>query len=238
MRYKYFQRVLVLLLSLMFYSNLVAQQYSPSSDVIQKSWSDGTWKGKHKFSNVYCLSFPNPEVAINLTKQLFNNNAIHMTRVTYPNRMMINIVASTRPAHITPSEEYKKIYNLERYAEETYQHDYNIVQTEGAFGPVIGLQIKDVAPAGKDDPYPLVRPIYKPAKKPIESMSIHKLFVRGPDRFEIAIYQSAPENAVDSTEKIMTDSLIEISRQTLKSFEECTFKLPIRPREELYASRR
>jgi len=202
-----------------------AQEYDVSSDVYRSSWAAGTWNGAHKFENVYCVVFPQPKQALEKIEVFYNNNAIHLTRVTYSGKIMANIVVSSVPNGRTMGHEITNLLNIERGLEKAYQHDFNIEVMRSVFGPAIQLKIKDVAPSGKKAPFPLVRPIFKPAKTPIESMSIHRLFIHLPDRYEIAIFQMAPDNANSKTEAEMERQLIQMADEIVSSPKKCSKQL-------------
>jgi hypothetical protein len=68
----------------------------------------------------------------------------------------------------------------------------------------------------------LVRPIYTPAKEPIESLAVHRLLVRGPDRFEVAVLQMAKQPANDNTEREMTQRLTALADELVGSLQACT----------------
>jgi len=205
--------------------SVLAQEYDASSNVYRSSWADGTWNGDHKFRNVYCVVFPQPKQALEKIEVFYNNNAIHLTRVTYSGEIMANIVVSSVSEGRTVGQEINNLLNIERRLEKAYQHDFNIEVLRSVFGPAIQLQIKDVAPAGNEAPFPLVRPIFRPAKPPIESMSIHRLFVRLPDRYEIAIFQMAPDNANSKTEAEMELQLIQMADDIVSSLNKCSKQL-------------
>lgn len=204
------------------------EEYPLSRPIKTTNISQGSWDGGHLFSNAYCLKFPEVEKAFEMTEIFYKNNAINLFRVTYEGRMMINIVASTLPKGRTQQEETERLYDLEKQGEELYNHNYNITKNQGAFGTVIGIRIKDVAPTGKNAIFPIVRPLYKKNKTQIQSMSAHRFFVRGPDRFEIAVFQMAPKNIDDNTERKMTERVTQLANETLSNFENCTSLLPIR----------
>ena len=206
---------------------VVAQQYQPGKGAAA-TFEPGLWDGRFQFSNVYCVRFPSPNTAFSFSEKLFNRDAIHLARAEYLDKLMANIVVSTIPRGRTTDEEVARLVEGERAAERTYSHSYNNLEFATQFGPTVGLRIKDVAPAGRDAPFPLVRPIYRPAKKPIESLSVHRLFVRGPDRFEVAVYQTAPQDAGDRTEAEMTERLTKLADNIVESLQSCTGKMPIR----------
>ena len=202
--------------------------YPPSSEVVRTDLSHGEWLGHHVFHDVYCVEFPEPENAVGMNEQAYKGNAINLVRVIYKDNIMINIVASTLPEGRSASEEIERLHEMEKRSEEAYQHNYNISLTQGKFGSVIGLRIKNVAPAGSDAVFPLVRPLYQTAEESIRSMSAHRLFVRGADRFEIAVFQAAPSQPDRHAEREMTHRVTKLADETLQAFEECTSLSPLR----------
>lgn len=207
--------------------NLNAQQYEQGVGFVGK-WTLGQWDGDHSFRDVYCLKFPDPELALDIRQHYFSNNAVHLTTVTYPNKTMINVVVSTIPAGRSNKEEMSRLLKIEREGEKFYDYDYHIKTPETKLGKTITLKIKGVAPAGKKPPFPLVRPIFNSPKKPIASLSIHRLFVRGQDRYEIAVLQLAPDDADENTEDFMTAELTKIADETLDALYDCSSKRPLR----------
>ena len=220
------KRKLVALLVLFTVPSIsLAVQYQKSSKVLQASWKAGAWDGNHEFHDVYCLKFPSSKKAFGMDQGFYNKNAIHITSVLYPEYLTIKIVASTLPKGRTESEEAKRLLETEKMAEKAYSHSYNIEQRPGAFGNVIGLRINNVLPKGKNGPFPLVRPIYNSKDGSIVSMSVHRIFVRGANRFEIAALQAAPKGAGDQAEKILRENLEKHVDEALRSFEQCTSKM-------------
>ena len=202
--------------------------YPPSSEVVRRDLSHGYWLGHHVLSGVYCVKFPEPENAVGMNEQSYKGNAINLVRVIYKGNIMINIVASTLPEGRSAGEEIEHMHELEKRSEEAYHHNYHIALIDGKFGPVIGLRIKNVAPAGRDAVFPLVRPLYQASDESIRSMSAHRLLVRGADRFEIAVYQAAPSQPDRNAEREMTDRVTKLADETLQAFEECTSHYPMR----------
>jgi hypothetical protein len=203
-----------------------AQQYKAGPGA-SATFQPGLWDGKYRWTNVYCLTFPKPTEAQSLEERLFNNDKVLLVRVEYPSKLMANIVISTMPSGSKPDEEVRRLAEVERYAERAYKTTYNITEFATKFGPTLGLRIRDVAPSGRQGPFPLVRPLFPP-KDAIQSLSVHRLFVRGPDRFEIAAYQFAPDAPVQSTEAEMTARLTKFADEIVESLQNCTAEMPIR----------
>ena len=221
-------RSLVAISALLFATGAKCQNYDVSSDLLESSWAPGTWDGEEKFYDVYCLTFPEKAVAERKEEAFFNKNAVHLTSVEYPNRLLATIVVSTLPPGRTEEQERKRLLEIEHQGEKLYEHNYGISQNESAFGSVIGLSIRNVSPRGKRAPFPLVRPLLTPKDGPIQSFSSHRIFVRGPDRFEIAVLQLSPEIVTDETEKQMTDRVTKFADVMFTSLLQCTSKLPVR----------
>lgn len=220
------KKLLVLLLLFAVPVASLAAKYEPSSKVLQSSWKTGTWNGSHEFYDVYCVNFPSPEKSFGMDQSFYSNNAIHITSALYPDYLTISIVSSTLPKGRTETEEAKRLYETEVMAEKAYRTNYNIAQRQGAFGTVTGLRINNVLPKGKNGPFPLVRPLYNAKDGAVVSMSVHRLFVRGTNRFEIAALQAAPKGAGNRAEEILKANLEKVVDETLLSFEQCTSKLP------------
>jgi hypothetical protein len=205
-----------------------AQNYELAGQWHTMKWSPGSWNGTHRLPQVYCLTFPAAGTAIEMGHGFYNRGGIYLTQVLYPDRVAAFIVASTIPAGRSASEEVSRLLALERQAEAAYGVSYNIAKGETAFGPTVTLRIKDVAPQGRGGPFPLVRALVRPAKAPIETLSVHRLFARGPDRFEVATFQLAPEGANESIEAAMTERLTGLADRIVQSLQECTGSMPPR----------
>lgn len=193
------------------------------------TWLKGGWDGKHSFQNVYCVKFPHPEVAVDLAYALYNGGSIYLASVVYPDNLAASIVVSTIPPGRTPEFEVSRLADGERQAERAYGVSYNINEFTTAFGPTIGLRINNVASRSPDkEPFPLVRPIFSVPKESIRSMSVHRIFVRGLDRFEVATLQLAGQPTNESTESEMTARLTLLADELVSSLQSCTASLPRR----------
>lgn len=116
----------------------------------------------------------------------------------------------------------------ERTAEAAYGTSYDITETQTFFGRTVGLKIRNVAPQGGDAPFPLVRPLITAPRVPIETVSVHRLFVRGMNRFEVATAQLAPTAANDDTEAEMTQRLTLLVDGIVSSLQSCTMAMSAR----------
>jgi hypothetical protein len=191
-------------------------------------WSPGSWSGKHALPEAYCLTFPAADTAIELDHGFYNRGGVYLTQVLYPGKVGAFIVASIIPKGRSADDEVARLLALEKSAEAVFGINYNIRQGETAFGPTVNLMIKDVAPRGRTAPFPLIRAMIRPAKAPIESLSVHRLFAHGSNRFEIATLQFAPDGANEGTEAAMTERLTGLADRIVQSLQECTGAMPVR----------
>jgi hypothetical protein len=221
-------RLVVCVAGFLWCSFAIGQQYEESAKGVDARGTPGWWNGEHTFSSVLCVKFPRPEGVFRLMENLYNGNAIYLVRAEYVDKMIASVTSSTMPPGRTVEQEIPRLAEVERAAERSYGHSYNISEFSTAFGPTIGLRIRDVSPGGRNGPFPLVRALYRPAKLPIESVSVHRLFARGVDRFEVAVLQLAPDGATDRTEVDMTERTTWFADQLVKSLQECTGTLPVR----------
>lgn len=149
--------------------------YRPAGQWLTLAWPNGGWDGSFKFPKVYCLKFPDPSTASRLLFGFYNEGAISYAELSYPDGLTAFIVTSAIPAGREASAEMARMLANERKAEAAYGISYNISETTAAFGTTLSLRIKDVAPRSPAGPFPLVRPTLRPAKTPIESLSVHRL---------------------------------------------------------------
>jgi hypothetical protein len=219
-------RTFLLLLALLLPSSVLPQEYRLEGKWYSQEWTPGSWNGQYGLPGVYCLRFPAAKTAIRLGYGFYNKNAIFFTQVLYPEKTGAFIVTSSIPAGRGADEEITRLEALERNAESMYGISYNIAEMQTAFGRTIALKIPNVAPQGNDKvPFPLVRPIIRSPRAPIETLSVHRLFVRGPDRFEVATFQFAPAGA---TEAQVTEHLTTLADQIVSSLQACTASIPVR----------
>jgi hypothetical protein len=198
-------------------------QYEISSPVLSMEIT-GALERYFFFSDVYCLTFPGSG-SVKVREQMYTNNAVHLARVEYSEHLMANIVVSTIPEGRSQEEEIGRIIALEKNAENAYKVDYHITTSKSDFGKMIGLRINNVAPRGRRDPFPLVRPLLKREKEPIVSMSVHRLFVGETDRFEVAVYKSVAQGNTSETELDLVNELTILADDIVNSLQSCTLMM-------------
>lgn len=205
-----------------------AQTYALSGKWHTVRWSPGSWNGQHDFPKVYCLTFPEARLATELGHGFFGRGGIYMTQVAYPEELGVFVVVSTIPEGRSADEEIERLLANERRNEASHGSSHHIREVQTGFGRTIAAEMRDIAPNSTAGPFPLVRPFMASPRKPIASLSVHRIFVRGPDRFEVAALQLAPESAVESTAEAMSARLTSLVEDAVRSLQECTSSMPLR----------
>jgi hypothetical protein len=206
----------------------MAETYQLSGKAYTLNWPSGDWNGKHAFPGVYCIEFPAPKSARRLVHAMFNKGAIYLTSVDYPDGVTANIAVSSIPAGRTAEEEMARILANEKRTEQVSGQSSAIVEFQTAFGPTVGLTVKNVLGSAPEGPYPLIKPFFKPADRQIHSLGVHRLFVRGPDRFEVAVLQMLRPPATENTESEVTQRLTALADEVVKLLQTCTATFPPR----------
>jgi hypothetical protein len=106
---------------------------------------------------------------------------------------------------------------------------YEVSELTTSFGPTIGLRMNNVKSDTPDTgPFPLVRKLVLPSNGALMSMSVHRIFARGSDRFEVAAIQLAPQQQTSSTEEEIRTRLSAIVDALTVSLQDCTGAMPMR----------
>lgn len=205
-----------------------AQTYELSGKAYTLKWPTGDWNGKHAFPGVYCIEFPSPRTARDLVHAMFNKGAIYLTSVDYPDGVNVNVVVSSIPAGRTAEEEVARMLGNEKRTEQINGQSSEIVEFQTEFGPTVGLVVKNVLSSAANGPYPLVKPFFKPADGQIHSLGVHRLFVRGPDRFEVAVLQMLKPPVTETTDSEVKQRLTVLADEVVKSLQTCTATFPPR----------
>lgn len=206
------------------------ENYNVSGKVYEMKMLKGDWNGKHHFPNVYCLTFPNSSQAKSVRSAYLKNNAIYLVHVSYPN-MIAAIAVSTIPKEQTSKQAFNKILKNERSNELKLKNspiDYTVEQGNSDFGQTISITATNSRDGNKRGPFPLVRSFISSKENTLLSMSAHKLFIRGHDRFELAVIKRAPQNSDRDTKITMKKNLTSFVEQMSKSLQQCTSSIPIR----------
>lgn len=210
-----------------------AQGYQLSGKSYEMSWTKGSWNGKVGFPNVFCATLPDASKAQLMTQAMFNNNGIYLARVDYPeSTTLATIVTSTVPPRKTPEEEMEMQLASNRRNQAAMiaaGARYDVTESRTEFGATIGLTLTNVTQGNKEKgPFPLNREFSIPKDGSLRSMSVHRLFVRGPDRFEIAVLQLSSEPIPKAGEADMESGLTAMADAIVRSLQTCTALIPIR----------
>lgn len=200
-------------------------EFQQTGKSMSMSFPTGDWDGKHQFQNVYCATFPTPEKAQDLQSAMFNQYAINLLSVDYDGFIRAAIVVSTMPNGRTAEEEVSRMADNEKNFSAKTGLDTHMIESSTAFGHTIDLRINNMAPGSENGPFPLARAMFNDAGATIKSMSVHRLFAYGTNRFEVALLQYVPNGADSEKQKVMEKQLTDLADNLTNSLQECTIKL-------------
>lgn len=208
-----------------------AAEYSFSEGPTTATWTGSEWHGRHTLPGVYCLRFPHPERARSFSEGLLNGNAISFVRVSYADRLAAYVVTSTLPPGRTAAAEIQRLQDIERRSAEATGSRYHVSLSGNGFGPVIELQLDDVVEESPAGPFPLVRAQLEHVEGRPVSRSAHRLFVRGPDRFEVAVLGAANATSAADGGTALAQKVTAFADETLAALQDCTASIPVRAGE-------
>jgi hypothetical protein len=209
-------------------ANAAADSFELSGKAYRTTWPNHDWTGKYQFPGVYCLTYPTPESAIDAVEGMFKGGAIHLMNVDYPAGVSLVIVASTIPGNRSADEEVARLAAHQRDIEKQVGQDFHVTQSQTDFGPSYGFTVRNVVDTTSNGPYPLVFGFSKPPDGLIHTVGVHRVFVRGPDRFEIAVLQRLASPVAFGSDDVAVNRGAQIADATLKSLQSCTGQLPQR----------
>lgn len=186
------------------------------------------WDGEHRFGDVLCLTFPRNLEAEALAYAMYNNNTLYFSRVGYKDLTALYVVASTIPADRSVEAEIANLAAQNQRNVNAYPAYFKQSQTTGLLGPSLVLTVRNSLEGSKESPFPFARSIGNRPDGQLASLSVHRLFVHGRDRIEVAglRYFKAPI-APDREAEAVSDlsAFVEAAADSLQS---CTAKLPSR----------
>src|SRR5688572_9742230 len=94
-----------------------------------------------------------------------------------------HISLSVRPH---ASEEVAKMLEINRLNAQSIPTEIAVSELSTDFGPTVGLLMRNAVEGNAAAPFPFARKIAKPPDGSLRSLSVHRMFVRGPDRIEVA----------------------------------------------------
>lgn len=230
---RYHSNIFVLLALISFSSHAAeVERYEMDGKSQRITWPSGGWNGNHGLPGVYCAKFPKPELAKDLSFVFYNGKGIFHSDVIYPDNLAATITVSKIPPGRTAEFEISKLLGEKRQSKSSNKLNFNITEFKTDFGPTIGARYRDVMPGkkidGKNVPFPIVINIlgFTPSR-PIQTLGVTRLFVRGSDRFEVGVIQLAKQPATENTEQEMTERLTAMADELVKSLQECTASIPL-----------
>jgi hypothetical protein len=209
-----------------------AQAYQLSGKSYETSWTKGSWNGKLGFPDVFCAVMPQPADAQSMTQAMFNNNGIYLARIVYPETTLATVVTSTIPPGRSADEDIARLLASNREFQKRATSAgirYDVTESRTDFGPAIGLTMTNITEGNKEGgPFPLARQFAIPKDGSLLSMSVHRLFARGPDRFEVAVLQLSSTPVAKPAEAEMEKKLAAMADAIVQSLQACTAQFPIR----------
>lgn len=235
MGYDVTRRLLSLLLFVFVVPGSFAQSetYQRSGEAVEQNFlKPGSWGGSLSFPTVYCATVPSPENAKSLYQAMYNGNSVYRAVIEYPEKVLLAVSFSSIPAGRSAEADVAKLLAMNRDTQGRLKGTpaiFEVSELTTSFGSTIGLRMNNVKSDTPDTgPFPLVRKLVLPSNGALMSMSVHRIFARGSDRFEVAAIQLAPQQQTNSTEEDMRSRLSAIVDALTASLQHCTGAMPMR----------
>ena len=182
---------------------LRAQEFTQGPNTIELYGPTAFPGGRYAFQDVYCVQFPQHERIRSISEGLLGNGGISYYRAVYPDeRLAAHIVTSTLPADLDERSDFEAQLHREQQNATIANaasdgERYRVRVRPGHPQPVLEVAITNIGEALDNTPFPIARPLYAEADTPPHTRSAHRVFVRGKNRFEIAILgqPAAPDAA-------------------------------------------
>lgn len=210
----------------MFMAAPAQAAYELSSQFIEVDVGvDRSWKGHHDFEQVFCLDFPRPADARTLAFALFNDNTLYFSRLMYHDLTALYVVSSVVPAGISPEAEISKLQAQHIQGMDLPPRQFEQRRRKGVLGPSLILTLRNTREGGKDNPFPFARPMDPRPDAPTSSLSVHRIFVHGRNRIELAglrYFRTPLELKDEDQAKAELAAFVERAADSLQS---CTARL-------------
>lgn len=220
----------LLLMFLLCATGASAQQtFQLSSKFYEVEFVRGkSWDGQHRFGSVFCLTFPRSTDARAIAEAMYNNNSLYFSRTSYSDMTALYVATSTVPAGRSVDVEIGNLESQNQRNVDANPANFKQTRVMGLLGPSLSLIIRNSKEGAKEKPFPFVRTVGNGVDGRLGSLSVHRLFVRGGDRIEVAglRYFNTPIGSDSEVEAIAAlSALVEGAADSLQS---CTAKLPPR----------
>ena len=208
---------------------LAQQNFHLSSKFYEAQFVRGKWwDGQHRFGNVFCLTFPRSKEAEALANAMYNNNSIYFSRVAYNDMTALYVVTSTVPAGRSVEVEIGNIALQNQRSVDTYPAVFSQERATGLLGPSLVLIVRNSTEGAKERPFPFARSFVPRSDGGLGSLSVHRLFVRGSDRIEVAGLRYFKSPITPDHEAEAISELSSLVEATADSMQSCTANLPPR----------
>ncbi len=211
--------------------SVMSQSFELSEKALEFSWPQHDWNGQHAFPPVYCTNFQSPKDAMRLSTAMFNRNSISLTRVIYKDDVALFLVTSTIPVGRTPEEDMVKSQENNRRNAAAGPAYFKTEDLSSPFGLTVGLTIRNSRDGGLKSPFPLAYSAVATPDGLLRSLSVHRLFARGPDRFEVAALKLFSTSISSVEEQAQVNALTAFVDGAVNELYKCTSQLPIRSRK-------
>jgi len=215
------------------HSSVHAEGYQLSGKSYEMTWPKGAWNGSMGFPKVYCAQAPSPERAQTFIQAMFNGNAIYVGKILYPDNVLLALVFSSLPPGRTAEEDISKQLADNKATQaraNAASLTYEVNELRSQFGPMVALRMNNIeSDSPSTGPFPLARKLITRQDGALASMSVHRIFAKGRDRFEVAAMQVLPQASNNpSVEKDVHERLDKMVDQLADSLQACTLAMPER----------
>lgn len=219
-----------LLMSIFGAADASAQQsFQLSSKFHEASFVRGTvWDGRHRFDNVFCLSFPRSTEAEAVAEAMYNNNTLYFSRAAYKDLTALYVVTSTVPAGRSVETEIENLASQNQRNVDAYPANFKQSRATGLLGPSLVLTVRNSTEGANESPFPFVRSIANRPDGQLSSLSVHRLFVHGRDRIEVAGLRYFKTPLGSEREAGAVSELSAFVEAAAVSLQSCTVNLPPR----------
>lgn len=183
---------------------------------------------RQTFLDVYCIDLPDDVPATGSMFGMLGNNAISFYRATYSGGLNGYVVTSTVPEERSAADEFALQLERERRTEALFApvstiDRYRVELGQAAWGPVLGVRIINIREISESGPFPVARMLLDDEQQ-LYTMSVHRIFTRGGDRFEIAALGTP---GVDESADALDHRLSSLADAMVQSLQACTSAMDV-----------
>lgn len=221
-----FHAALILAAALPCTDEAAAQQaFQLSGKVREATFANGQWHGEHRFRNVFCLRFPRSNTVETFSEALYNNNALYYGHATYAGQTGLYVIAATAPPAISAEAELAKLIERNDKLVQRFPRNVSFRKIEGALGTSLAVTVRNPRESGKGVPFPLTWEIDSSDGQPLASLSVHRMFMHGQNRIEVAGLRHFKDPVDASDEGRAISDFTELVELAAASLQSCTAEL-------------